>query len=223
MRPKIEIRVDLGYKTIKNDVFYVKKDRNFMKNKRHFYILLGIYIVILIWGIILKASMIGIVQNSFYNTVKLDLYSRLTESPLNPFSMTYTKVEYNVFNFVAFVPYGFIISALSERRTFAKAAGLSLLLSLIFEVSQIFTAIGGFATSDLMFNTLGGMAGFVIFALFDWIRIRCGQGAYEKITAAVVIAGYVCFVPLSVYGIGKTICNIDSYLSLIEPMINSLR
>ena len=212
----------MGYKTIKNDVFYVKKDRNLMKNKRHFYILLGIYIVILIWGIILKASMIDIVQNSFYNTVKLDLYSRLTESPLNPFSMTYTKVEYNVFNFVAFVPYGFIISALSERRTFAKAAGLSLLLSLFFEVSQIFTAIGGFATSDLMYNTLGGIVGFVVFAVLDLVTNHFTEKTREDITRAVVIICYICFVPLAIYGVGKTIYNLDFYLSLIEPMLNSL-
>jgi glycopeptide antibiotics resistance protein len=193
------------------------------KHKKHFFVLLGIYIVILIWGIILKASMINIVRRDFYYMVSLDLYSRLTYSPFNPFSMAYTTPEANLLNFAAFIPYGFLLSTLSKKRTFIKSVGLSLLISLIFEVSQVFTAIGGFAASDLMFNTLGGMAGFVIFALFDWIRSRCGQGAYEKITAAVVIAGYVCFVPLAAYGIGKTICNIDSYLSLIEPMINSLR
>jgi glycopeptide antibiotics resistance protein len=185
--------------------------------------LLGIYIVILIWGIILKTPMIDIARSDFYYMVSLDLYSRLTYSPFNPFSMLYTTPETNLLNFAAFIPYGFLLSTLSKKRTFIKSVGLSLLLSLFFEISQVFTAIGGFATSDLMFNILGGMAGFVIFALFDWIRSRCGQGAYEKITAAVVIAGYVCFVPLAVYGIGKTICNIDSYLSLIEPMINSLR
>jgi glycopeptide antibiotics resistance protein len=193
------------------------------KHKKHFFVLLGIYIVILIWGIILKASMINIVRRDFYYMVSLDLYSRLTYSPFNPFSMAYTTPKSNLLNFAIFITYGFILSTLSKKRTFIKSVGLSLLLSLFFEISQVFTAIGGFAASDLMFNTLGGMAGFVIFALFDWIRSRCGQGAYEKITAAVVIAGYVCFVPLAVYGIGKTICNIDSYLSLIEPMINSLR
>ena len=194
-----------------------------MKNKRHFYILLGIYIVILIWGIILKASMIDIVQNSFYNTVKLDLYSRLTESPLNPFSMTYTKVEYNILNVAVFIPYGFIISALSEKKTFLKVARLSLLLSLIFEVSQIFTAIGGFATSDLMYNTLGGIVGFVIFAVLDLLTNRFTEKTRENITRTVVIICYTCFVPLAIYGIGKTIYHLDFYLSLIEPMLNSLR
>ena len=194
-----------------------------MKNKRHFYILLGIYIVILIWGIILKASMIGIVQNSFYNTVKLDLYSRLTESPLNPFSMTYTKVEYNILNVAVFIPYGFIISALSEKKTFLKAAGLSLLLSLIFEILQIFTAIGGFATNDLMYNTLGGIVGFVIFAVLDLVTNRFTEKTREDITRAVVIICYICFVPLAIYGVGKTIYHLDFYLSLIEPMLNSLR
>ena len=193
-----------------------------MKNKRHFCILLGIYIVILIWGIILKASMIDIVQNSFYNTVKLDLYSRLTESPLNPFSMTYTKVEYNILNVAAFIPYGFIISTLSEKKTFLKAAGLSFLLSLIFEILQIFTASGGFATNDLMYNTLGGIVGFVVFAVLDLVTNRFTEKMREDITRAVVIICYICFVPLAIYGVGKTIYNLDFYLSLIEPMLNSL-
>ena len=202
-------------------MFYVKKDINLMKNKRHFYILLGIYIVILIWGIILKASNINILPDFNY-MIKLDLYSRFTRSPLNPFSMTYTKVEYNILNVAAFIPYGFIISALSEKKTVLKAARLSLLLSLIFEILQIFTAIGGFATNDLMYNTLGGIVGFVIFAVLDLVTNRFTEKTREDITRAVVIICYICFVPLAIYGVGKTIYHLDFYISLIEPMLNSL-
>lgn len=193
------------------------------RHKKYFFVLLGTYIVILIWGIILKATVIDLVRINFDIMVKLDIFSRLTYSPFNPFSMAYTTPKDNLLNFAAFIPYGFIISALSERRTFVKTAGLSFLLSLIFEISQVFTAIGGFATSDLMLNTLGGVVGFAIFTIFDWIRKRCNPESYEKITVGVIIAGYVCFVPLAGYGIAKTIYHMDFYLSLIEPMINSLR
>ncbi len=192
------------------------------KMKKHFRILLGIYVVILIWGIILKMNWLDSIEFNFNRMVKLDFYSRFTYN----FRPSWIKGDglSDVFlNFLSFVPYGFLVTHVALKPSFTKGIGFSFLLSFLFETSQILTAIGEFAPSDLVFNTLGGAVGFVVFAIFDWIRKQFRREAQMKMTMAIVVICYACFVPLAVYGVAKTIYHIDFYLSLIEPMVNSLR
>ena len=162
------------------------------------------------------------IEKDFDRIVKMDLFSRFTYS-LNPFLMKEIKGENVFFNILAFAPFAFLASASSSKTSFLKILGISFLLSLGFEAFQIFTAWGGFATMDLICNTLGGAVGFILFVIFDWIRKQCFQEARDKMTMAVVVICYVFFLPLAVYGVVKKIYHIDFYLSIIEPMINSLR
>ncbi len=193
------------------------------KFRKHFRILLGIYIVILIWGILLKMSRIDLIEDNFYRAIERDLFLRFTYT-LFEFSLTYQPlIETYYLNFFVFVPFGFLVASLLREASFLKVLGISFLLSLIFETSQFFTSFGGFVTFDLILNSFGGAVGFIVFAIFDWIRKQFRQEAQEKITMGVIIISYVCFVPLAVYGVAKTIYHIDFYLSLIEPMINSLK
>ena len=199
------------------------------KTKKHFRILLGIYIVILVWAIILKMNLFHIIERDFYSTLETHrFFNPKTVFPKIPFPPRYFALDteegqVNILNILAFIPFGFLVSAISEGTRLWNAMLFSFLLSFAFEASQIFTAIGGFAVIDLMFNTLGGTVGFVVFAIFDWIRKQFRKETQDKITMGVISICYVCFVPVAVYGVAKTIYHIDFYLSLIEPMINSLR
>jgi len=64
-------------------------------------------------------------------------------------------------NIVAFVPFGFLVPMISpkERRT-GMIFLLSLELSLVIEVIQLFTYVGSFDVDDLILNTLGGLIGY---------------------------------------------------------------
>lgn len=159
----------------------------------------------------------------FYRAIERDLFSRFTYT-LFEFSLTYKPlIQTYYLNFLAFIPFVFLVAALLREASFLKVLGISFLLSLIFETSQIFTAIGGFAMLDLILNSLGGVGGFIIFAIFDRIRKLFSQKTQEKITMGVIIICYICFVPLAVYGVAKTIYHIDFYLPLIEAMVQSLK
>lgn len=64
-------------------------------------------------------------------------------------------------NVVAFIPFGFLLPMISsaERRSY-MIFFLSLELSLIIEVIQLFTRVGSFDVDDLILNTLGGLIGY---------------------------------------------------------------
>ncbi len=197
------------------------------KIDKHFRVLLNIYIVILIWAIFLKMNSIESIEDSFYYTIK-------HHHPLNwknPFSNNKFSAYYfswntsagrtNILNILAFIPYGFLVAAVSKNYAFLRATIWSFFLSLVFETLQFFTAIGGFEAMDLVLNTLGGVIGVVIFAIFNCIRKQINTESQENFTAAIATICYIYFVPLALYGIAKTAYHFDFYLSLIEPMINS--
>lgn len=68
-------------------------------------------------------------------------------------------------NVLAFVPLGIFLSFMpGEKRLFTAllACTLPLLLSLAFEVTQLLTGMGVFDVDDLILNSFGGAAGYMI-------------------------------------------------------------
>ena len=77
-------------------------------------------------------------------------------------SMGYRYVMINIGgNIVAFMPFGFLVAALSERKqNFFTILIKTLLFSFTIEVIQYFTKTGAFDVDDLILNTLGGVLGY---------------------------------------------------------------
>ena len=189
-----------------------------MKNiKKHFVILSIIFVLILIWGILLKMNQLHIIERDFSITSKKSIYERFIDSSFNPFKIGSAKNARITFitNVIAFIPFGFLISVFFNKLKVLKVLGISLGLSLIFEISQIFTAIGGFATNDLMCNTLGGVVGCLIFILCEAIirKVKNQTLKYNLIKTFIIVC-YVVFIPVAIFGIVNTIINIDFYISL---------
>jgi glycopeptide antibiotics resistance protein len=67
-------------------------------------------------------------------------------------------------NILGFLPIGFLFPLLMPfLRNFFATAGAVLLLSLFFEVTQLYTGLGIFDVDDLILNTTGGMLGWLLF------------------------------------------------------------
>ena len=73
-------------------------------------------------------------------------------------------------NILIFVPYGFFISMASRSRGFFKTLFFSMGLSLCVETVQLFTRVGSFDVDDILLNTIGGVAGYIIFLICNAIR-----------------------------------------------------
>ena len=75
-------------------------------------------------------------------------------------------------NILIFVPYGFFISMAAERRGFFKTLFFSFGLSLCVELVQLATKVGSFDVDDILLNTIGGILGYILFAICNVITRR---------------------------------------------------
>lgn len=75
-------------------------------------------------------------------------------------------------NILIFVPYGFFVSMASRTRGFFKTLFYSMGLSLAVEIVQLFSRVGSFDVDDILLNTIGGVAGYIIFSICNQIRRR---------------------------------------------------
>ena len=74
-------------------------------------------------------------------------------------------------NVLCFMPFGFFLPWLFRSMDrFYLAVLLSLYLSLLIELTQLFLRVGSFDVDDLLLNTLGGFLGFLCYRL--WRRLR---------------------------------------------------
>ena len=70
------------------------------------------------------------------------------------------------------MPFGFFMPMASRYRSCFSAVFYSFGLSLCVETFQLLTKVGSFDVDDLLLNTVGGLAGYVIFAVCAAIRRR---------------------------------------------------
>ncbi len=73
-------------------------------------------------------------------------------------------------NILIFVPFGFFLPMASRYRSFWTTLLSSFGLSLCVEIFQLLTKVGSFDVDDLILNTLGGILGYIIFAIGSGIR-----------------------------------------------------
>lgn len=75
-------------------------------------------------------------------------------------------------NIFAFAPFGFFLPLLNDRyRKFFLVTLLSMIFSLAIETIQMYSRVGIFDVDDIIMNTLGGMLGYLAFAILNrWVR-----------------------------------------------------
>lgn len=59
-----------------------------------------------------------------------------------------------------------------KNRKFLRVLGMTFLLSLFIECIQLIFRVGSFDVDDLILNTLGGVIGYIVFCVMNWIRRR---------------------------------------------------
>ena len=76
-------------------------------------------------------------------------------------------------NIVIFMPFGFLVPILGrKKRNFWFTSLLSFALSLTVECIQLVTRTGCFGVDDIFLNTIGGMLGYLVYALVQRKRDR---------------------------------------------------
>lgn len=68
-------------------------------------------------------------------------------------------------NILLFIPVGFLLAAIKDRRELGKILLFTLMISAIFECIQLITGYGTCDIDDLLLNTTGGLIGYAILIL----------------------------------------------------------
>lgn len=117
--------------------------------------LLVFYLLALTWIILLKLS---------FSFQELDRFRSIN---LIPFGASFDMAEIRD-NILVFLPFGVLLYALWQRKSFLKMAAPIFFTSLLYEAGQYAFAIGRSDITDLIGNTLGGIIGILIsFLLFQ--------------------------------------------------------
>lgn len=186
-----------------------------IKEKRVVNIVFILYLIVLFFGILCKASVDETTMIDNYLGIKqFDLKGRflLDLDPFKSYSikggLEAKEALYHAFlNIIAFIPIGIICGFIFKNHKFKKILLFSFLLSLTFEVTQLFVMIGGFATEDLVCNSLGGCIGY----MFYLILLRTNKKQKAIITTIFIIVEVV----LIIYLVTNMYKSIDIYIKIL--------
>ena len=100
-------------------------------------------------------------------------------------------------NVLAFMPFGFFMPILRLRlRKWYCMLGMTFLLSLMIEITQLLTRVGSFDVDDLILNTSGGILGYLLF--YSFIKIEKRQTKRGIYASAFGIASLICMAVLTI-------------------------
>lgn len=83
-------------------------------------------------------------------------------------------------NVLIFVPFGFVMPVACRNKRFFSALCYSFGLSLCVETFQLAAKVGSFDVDDLLLNTVGGAAGYVLYVVCNAIRRKYVYKKSEK-------------------------------------------
>ena len=135
-------------------------------------ILFVLYIIFIIYFLIFSDwyGRTGEMQEYHYTLVLFKEIKRFWEyrDQVGMFAM-FTNLFGNV---IIFMPFGFFMPMASKYRSLFSTVFYSFGLSLCVETFQLVTKVGSFDVDDLLLNTIGGLAGYILFIICAAIRRR---------------------------------------------------
>lgn len=178
-------------------------------------ILFCIYILLLIWIVLLKCNIYLSITNGYFEFKTLTLKERF-DYYLIPFidyfnndsTQTFIKLKDGILNVIVFIPLGLYLSFFIKKNKFIKVIIYTFLISLLFEIIQLFSLLGSFQTEDLILNLVAGLLGYIIYKIIY----------KEKNIKVLNILSLICIIiltPILIYGVINTINMIDVYIDVI--------
>ena len=173
-----------------------------------------LYLFILLWGLCLKFSSAEMLARNYKNLSELNLRERFLWD-IVPFytrqNHTVQRLEF-VANSLVFAPFGVLLNYLFKKRNILRDFALCVGLSLSIEVFQLFTLLGGFATADLIMNSLGYFLGLGVYYL-----------VFKKRTTKTCIwtcrvANFI-FLPLFIYALVTTLQNGELIVAILTKQL----
>jgi glycopeptide antibiotics resistance protein len=130
-----------------------------------------LYILVLIWIVYFKFGNIYLVWHNAFSISHLSPLERFMfdirpfDFSNSPDSQLLSQIFEEFLNALIFAPFGILLPLLNKKVKILPQLLFCFGLSLIIEMTQYFTAIGGLASDDLIMNTLGYFVGLIFYIL----------------------------------------------------------
>ena len=147
-----------------------------------------VYVIVLVWILLFKLG----VQFSYMDKRSVNLipfYNAL-------FTNGRVDVAEIILNVAIFVPLGVYTGVLWRNWAFGKKLAFFFLVSSLFEVVQYALRIGAFDATDIVANTLGGLAGYVMYKVIE--KLFNDRGKAQLVINVVATLGTVVMITLLV-------------------------
>jgi glycopeptide antibiotics resistance protein len=148
-------------------------------------VLLALYLLVLLWLVLFKLSYDVSSVLASYQTRSLNLIPFVT--------LGQTGLSETVSNFVTFVPFGLLLSLNFKKASLWRLLVVVLAFSVTVETLQFVLAIGTTDATDVVTNTLGGLAGIVLYRLGQKV---VPEGTLDRVITVVGIALFGAFLLL---------------------------
>ena len=130
-----------------------------------------LYILFLLWVIYFKLGKVDLVWHNAYSISHLSPLERFMfdivpfDFSNSPSVQHTSQLVDEILNMLIFAPFGVALPLLNKKIKILPQLLFCFGLSLIIEITQYFTAIGGLASDDLIMNTLGYFLGLIFYVL----------------------------------------------------------
>lgn len=174
-------------------------------NKPLLYISFFLYFSLLVWIVIFKCNLYIPVSESMIIMPTKPLIERISLSlpTIERIKNMMRDIDFWR-NIIIFIPLGIYLPLISRRVRLLSGTLIAFLISLSFEISQVFTCIGGFTLEDLFSNTVGFLIGYIIFKV---AMNRLPEGVINIINIAIIVIA----TPIFLYATYNTAVNWEIY------------
>ena len=179
-----------------------------------------IYICLIIWVVMFKCNLMDSIYKAYAFVSEQTLLERFTRFII-PFK-DYTEdffsnqihilIKDDILNFLIFIPLGLYLAFFINDKKLIKTLLITFITSLFFELFQLFSLIGSFATKDFITNLLGSFIGFMGYKL---IYKKENSEIKLIILNIISIMVIIVFSPIVIYAFINTIKHFNVYVDVI--------
>lgn len=180
-----------------------------------------IYVCLIIWVVMFKCNLIDSIYKAYTFVSEQTLLERFTRFII-PFK-DYTEdffsnqihilIKDDILNVLIFIPLGLYLAFFIKNKKLIKTLLITFITSLFFELFQLFSLIGSFATKDFITNLLGSFIGFMGYKL---IYKKENSEIKLIILNIISIMVIIVFSPIVIYAFINTIKHFNVYVDVIH-------
>ena len=180
-----------------------------------------IYVCLIIWEVMFKCNLIDSIYKAYAFVSEQTLLERFTRFII-PFK-DYTEdffsnqihilIKDDILNVLIFIPLGLYLAFFIKNKKLIKTLLITFITSLFFELFQLFSLIGSFATKDFITNLLGSFIGFMGYKL---IYKKENSEIKLIILNIISIMVIIVFSPIVIYAFINTIKHFNVYVDVIH-------